>query len=281
MNETDTQAAIDAGRRSVVAQDRITHVSHPLDPKIHVPIGIDADGNPSVLVGIDSLLATAYAARPRVGSTTLTEVDSFIAHVKRWGSASTVIYADINALGFTAVLDDHPPDATTTAARQHRATYACPRSTEWQAWAALDGKAQSQSAFAAFLEARFEDMVGADGKPSPVDVLDMSRRLQIYTKGTFERQIAGTNGDSTLVVKRETDADRSTPIPRSFMLGIPVFVGGARYQIEARIQFSLEADKPTFTYVLYRRVEIERDAFTEVRAYVQAETSKLVLAGTP
>jgi uncharacterized protein YfdQ (DUF2303 family) len=255
-------------------------IQHPIDPKIGIPVDVTASGD--IQINADALteLDRRYAARPRTGTTQLTEVDSLIEHIKRWGSDATIVYADNAAMAFVAVLDDHPADPTTTAARTHRATYACPRSAEWLCWTALDGKPQGQTQFADFIEARLEDLVGADGMPKPTDVLTVARQLNILTKGTFQREINPTNGDSIFVCKTETDA-KSTQIPRAFMLAIPVFDGGVRYQIEARIRFTLIGGVPQFTYVLHRRGETERDAFGEVRAKVGKETGRLVLAGTP
>lgn len=279
-NLTDTQAAIDAGLRSASAASRIQVFSHPLDQKIQVPLFVEGNGDPAVLDDILNFLDARYAARPRTGTTILTEVDSFIAHLNRWGSDNTVVYANVADLSLVAVLDDHPTDPSTCASRIHRASYACPRSPSWIAWTSLDGEPQTQTKFADFVESRLEDMVGAAGMPAPTEVLQMARNLNILTKGTFQREMNPTNGDSIFIAKTETDA-KSTAIPRAFMLGIQVFDGGARYEVEARVRFALVDGLPSFTFTLHRRTEIERDAFGEVRAKVATETSKLVLAGTP
>lgn len=280
MTATDTQAAVDAGRASATANSRITHIEHPLDPKIRVPLVLDVHQQPSCPSDALAELDTRYAKRPRAGTTQLTEVDSLIAHVLRWGSEQTVIYADTAALSLTAVLDDHPADPTTTAARQHRAHYACPRSAEWTAWTALDSKPQGQTQFADFIESRLEDMVGGPGYPAPTDVLQVARTLNIMTTGQYRREINPTNGDYVFTAKQDTDS-KSTQIPRAFLIAIPVFDGGTRYQIEARVRFTLTENRPAFSFTLYRRAEIERDAFGEVRAKVAKETGRLVLAGVP
>ena len=278
-NLTDTAAAVEAGRELAAATLRTTSLVHPLDRNIAIPLVTKGD---SVAIASEALaeLDARWARRPRTGSSALTEVDSFVAHIKRWGSEATVVYADNAAMSFVAVLDDHPADPRTTAARAHRATYACPRSNEWITWTALDSKAQSQTQFADFIESRLEDLTGAAGYPTPVEVLQVGRSLNILTKGTFQREINPTNGDSILVCKTETDSG-STAIPRAFMLAIPVFDGGVRYQVEARVRFALVEGRPSFSFTLHRRSEIERDAFGEVRAKVAKETGRLVLAGTP
>jgi uncharacterized protein YfdQ (DUF2303 family) len=280
INDTDTAAAIEAGRKAADAKARTTWLEHPKDTAIRVPMALGADGDLEVQADALAELDKRFAGRPRAGVTALTEVDSFIAYLQRWGTESTVVYANNASMSFEAVLDDHPPDGSTAAARAHRATYTCPRSNEWNTWAALDGKALTQQQFADFIESRLEDLVGGDGFPAPTSVLQVGRSLNILTKGEFRRDLNPTTGDSILVCKTETDA-KSTQIPRAFLIAIPVFEGGERYQVEARVRFALLEARPTFSFTLHRRAEIERDAFGEVRDKVAKQTERLVLAGTP
>lgn len=295
MRVHDIRSAFDAGVQVGAADGtilpRITWLVHQDDPAIAVPVSIQetTDGNGGVakrveLLGtvLEALELRAGGPARRKGTVNLTEVDSFIAFLARWGSSETVIYADTAALAFTAVLDDHVAgDAIgDTSWREHRAGYACPRSPEWVAWTALDGKPMSQIEFGDLIEARLEDLTAGPNAPSPLDVLHVARQLTIKTKGVFQRDVNPTNGDSVLVCKTET-AEGSTVIPRAFLLAIPVFEGGDRYQIEARVRFVLSDGRPVFTFTLHRRKEIERDAFNEVRAKVAKETGVLVLAGRP
>ncbi len=285
LNISDTAAAIEAGAASTQAAPRLIYVAHPADKSVAVPLAIEVNGTTTSLELLDSALAEIdkrYAARPRAGTAALTEVDSFIAYLGRWGSPSTVVYADTAALSLTAVLDDHPADERTTATRIHRATYSCPRSPEWLAWSALDGKPQTQTQFADFVESRLEDMINVPDMPRPTDVLTMARNLSVVTKGEYRRDFNPTNGDSILVVKSEADATKSTPIPRAFMIAVRVFDGeSVLHQVEARVRFALIDGRPTFTLQLHRRAEIERDAFGAVRTKVGEDTGRLVLAGTP
>lgn len=225
----------------------------------------------------------AVAPRRRKGRTTLTEMASFVDHVNRYKSPDSVVVADNEQFQLTAIYNEHPSGAehAKTGWRDHLAVYTCPRSPEWLAWTKLDGVAQAQEAFADFVEERLEDLIiGADGAgfPAPTDVLKMARDLLVLTKGTFQRTINPTTGAGVLVCKSETDTG-STQIPRAFLIAIPVFEGGARYQVEARIRFQLESGRPTFAFVLHRRKEIERDAFREARTHVVTETGLPLFAG--
>jgi uncharacterized protein YfdQ (DUF2303 family) len=291
---TGLNEALCAGVQLAGITPRLGFIEHPDrvgQPGAKIPVAlvteIDDEGAPVTTVKvltdvIEEMANGAPGPRRRTGSVRLTDEDSFIAFVNRWCSVDTVIYADTAALAFTAVLDDHPAgaEAAETRWREHRATYACPRSPEWQAWTANDEKWLTQTAFADFIEARLEDMVKADACAAPLDVLQMARQLHIRTKGTFQREVNPTTGDSILVNKTETETG-STVIPRAFAIAIPVFEGGERYQIEARVRFGFVEGSPRFAYTLHRRKEIERDAFGAVRRKIDTATGRLVLAGTP
>ncbi|HSR79124.1 MAG TPA: DUF2303 family protein [Xanthobacteraceae bacterium] len=291
MNDDEIPTKIDellsAGEAAAGVTPRVMWLEHPEEGDTKIPLALEhqGDGESRVVVldkALESLDARRTGPPRRKGTTRLSEVDSFIAHLLRWGSTATVIYADTAALAFTAVLDDHPPGPENgdTAWREHRAHYACPRSAEWKAWTEREGKPMAQGEFGDWIESRLEDLVTGKGKPAPTEILMMARQLHIRTKGTYERVVDPTSGDYSMVSKSETEPG-STVIHRAFDLAIPVFEGGGRYQLEARVRFVIPESKPAFTFILHRRAEIERDAFMEVRAKVANETKMLLLAGTP
>lgn len=297
MSDNDNASTIlTAGTLNAGIAPRISWLEHPDDPEVSIPVALQTGAHGESTIGVipgvlEALDKRAGGPQRRSGVVRLTDVASLIAFIARWGSDDTVVYADTSALAFCAVLNDHPKsehvgDEGATIAiedtgwRDHRAEYACPRSSEWIAWSALDGKALRQAEFADFVESRLEDMIARDGYPVPLEVLRMARDLQIRTKGTFQRTVDPTTGNSTLINKTETEQG-STVIPRAFVIAIPVFEGGARYEMEARVRFTLSDSGPAFAFVLYRRAEIERDAFNAVRSNLAAETGCLVLAGKP
>jgi uncharacterized protein YfdQ (DUF2303 family) len=277
-HNNDIQAAINAGKSIATVEDRIDWFGGGDD---RVPVAIQ-DGR--VVLQSDVLKAIEERReRPlrKRGTLTLTEVSSFIEAINRWSSDSSVIYADAGPFQFTAVLDENPATAHDGGAdwRQDRIVYTCPRSSEWLAWTAVDGIEMPQAKLGDFLESRLEDLVAADGCPKPLEMLEVARKLTIRTKGEFTRQIDPTTGNNVLVSKTENTSE-STPIPRAFRLAIPVFDGGVRYEMEARVRLRVEG-AALFTIVLHRRKEIERDAFNAVRRGVADETKRLVLAGVP
>ncbi len=282
-DKNQIESALEAGEVLAALAPRMATLAHPEIPEIEIPIILDSTGTPLVFeAALATLDARADGPRRRKGTHRFTEVVSLIDYAKRYGNpAEAIVYADTAALAFVIVFDEHPPgnDVADAAWREHRASYACPRSPEWLAWTALDGKAMTQEAFADFIEGRLEDLATGDGFPRATDVLTMARNLMIRTKGTFQREFNPTNGDSVLVNKTETDTG-STPIPRAFLLGIPVFEGGERYSVEARVRFGFVEGRPAFSFTMHRRKEIERDAFQAVRSQIAIATGIAVLAGS-
>lgn len=286
------ESAIDAGKHLAGVEPRVLVQADPNAPTRSVLLGLSttAGGGSQVSVLTDAMAALAKLApgpQRRAGSARLTDEDSFVGYLLRWGGPQTVVYADTTALGFTAVLDDHPAGTFETAWREHRASYACPRSAAWLAWTAIDGRPQSQRQLADFIEARLEDLVAptdAEGKraagPMPLEILSIARALTIKTKGTYRCEIDPGSGDRILELKTETDTG-STVIPRAFAIAIQVFEAGVRYQVEVRIRVETEEGVPQFTLVMHRRKEIELDAFGEVRAKIGKETARPVLSGAP
>lgn len=289
-DDLNTAVAIEAGKELAGAAPRIVHIAHPQAPSNMIPVALvtTTEGETTIVPLVEALeildKREPFALR-RDNLVRLYEAESLIAYVKRFGSERTLVYANTTGFEFTAVLDDHPEAPAGTPEdkagwRAHRAYYACPRSPEWLAWTGRDGKASSQTEFADFIEGRLEDLVSADGFPRPVDILQVARNLNIRTKGQFQREMNPTNGDYIMVNKLETTSE-STQIPRAFVIGVPVFEGGQRYQVECRIRFSIVGGTPQFSFVMHRRLEIERDAFNGVRSKIGTDTGRLILAGTP
>lgn len=222
----------------------------------------------------------AGAPRRRTGRFALTELDSFIAWINRYKEERSVVWSDLDAFTLRAVIDEHAAsdEQHIAAWREFSATYTAPRSPEWKAWTEKEGKPLEQDNFADFIEERLEDLTTGEGAAKPTDVLTMARDLRVHTKGTFQRTVNPTTGNFTLTNKTETDTG-STQIPRMFLIAIPVFEGGERYRVEARVRFALENGRPVFGFLLHRRKEIERDAFNACRAAVANSTGLPIFAG--
>jgi len=273
--KTDTCAAVSAGLLAASIGQRTGVVECGGD---EVPIVL-LNNTQSLAVpekAIALLDARAPAPRRRKGTAKFDELESFCYHVNRFKSDHSVIFA--SGLRLDAVLDYHPPNGAAWC--QHRAVYGCPTSEPWQLWTGLDQTAMSQDEFADLLEERLEDVISGEGYPDPAKLLETARNLRVHTKGTFSRRVHPTTGDFEHVCKEETESS-STPIPRAFLLALPVFVGGELYRVEARVRFQVRGGNASFGFKLHRRDEIVREAFGEVRERAAAACELPVFAGTP
>lgn len=293
-NVSDTAAAIEAGRESIDIERRtgVFDVADIDAGRLPIRLRSDRDGSTDVLVAKDVLeVADARAVRPRrtVGTRVIAELASFIAYVNRQKVDESAIWAEVSTFRLTAVINEDVPNSEDDGPgaagwRDHRAVYGCPLSPEWTAWRSMDGKAMRQDAFGDWIEQRLEDLSkGAEpGQyPKPVELLKIARDLQVVTKGTYSRQFDPVTGSGHLICKTENEAITSTVIPRAFAIAVPIFQGGDRYAIEARIRMVVQDGQPAFTYNLHRRAETELDAFEGVRKAAAEGTGLPVFAGTP
>ncbi len=221
------------------------------------------------LTVLDEVIAMWHSQQPapqrRKGISKLFDLESFLAYLERMKGPNSVVWANPKVFALQAQFDYHPagPDHTQAAWGEHGADYTCPRSPEWTFWTQGDGRDFSQDEFAQLVEDHFEEIRGGDGFPASTELLEMARDLRIHSKGTFERKVDPVTGQFAMVAKEEHETT-STKIHRAFRLGLRVFDGGDVYAVEARVRFRIHNGKPTFSYALYRRVEIERDAFNAV-----------------
>jgi uncharacterized protein YfdQ (DUF2303 family) len=283
-NETPLTDAYMAGKESADVMQRLALLEHATTGAA-VPVRFtEEDGGSRVELATDVaeyMERNSIAPLRRKGNTVLAELGTFVEFVNRYKSEHSAIYADIDSMSLVCVFNEAPGGAGGGAAwRDHRAIYAAPRSPAWIEWTRLDAREMDQDTFADFLEAHLEHLItgrDVDGKhyPAPTEVLQMARDLTVLTKGTFKRSINPTNGSTILECKNEEDTG-STVIPRAFLIAIPVFDGGAPYQVECRIRMQMTNGRPMFRYQMHRRTEIERDAFMETRI-VAADITQLPL----
>lgn len=284
-NTHDVAAALEAGIAIAKIEDRtnfhddttgIPYVLVPKDMRLEVP-----------KAAIELSDARAATPRARMGTAQHDELDSFIAHVNRFKDNASAIFADIQAVRLTAVLDYHPSGPSGARWGRHRSVYRCPLSRPWQRWLAQNEKPFTQDAFGEFIDQNLADISNpnaaggvSDDVAQPAALVEMARNLIVRTKGEFSRHVNVTTGEASLISKLENEST-STKIPRAFVLGIPVFEGGTLYAVEARVRFAMREGKPSFAYSLYQHEKVLKDAFGEVRAKVAADTSLPVFAGSP
>lgn len=238
----------------------------------------------------------------RKGTATLTDAESFIAHVNRFASAASAVFAkpDKAAPAFTAVYDYHPAGEKATAADwlQHRAVYAPALSDEWKAWMAHNGRPMSQTDFAQFIEDRITDLVAPSledeavrqfvqmvqgDMAQPGDLLALSRGLQVNVASTVKNAITLSSGEIAVQYEEQHRDGAGAPIKvkNLFQIAIPVFYAGARYRMPVRLRYRLTGGNLSWTYLLYRPEVTFDDAFRGIVSEIQQGTTVPVYLGAP
>ncbi len=224
----------------------------------------------------------------------LDEPTSFVDYVNRYKNRDSVVFADLVARKFEAVIDYHQAPATeaetgTTGGAagvkprwgRHRATLGCDTTDDWQAWEAKSNKAMSQVDFARFIE----DHIPNIADPSGTDLLLMATTLEAKKDVTFRQSTRLANGEHQLrfeetITGTAGSQNGQIQIPNEFVLGLEPFQGVGLKRIDARFRYRITEGKLTLWFELVRAEEVLEKAFTDVVAQIRTGLGDtLVLAG--
>ncbi len=293
----EAKAVADEVRKAI--EPRVVTVDDGNGPRqlLLTPQGVD-------IHGVKELIDD-YRTEPerRKGVATLTELDSFIAHVNRFKDDDSAIFADRSPTqpSLLAVLDYHRAGAPGVAPPrfgQHRARYAFPLSEEWVAWTSQNGKLMDQAEFAKWIEDRLPD-VADPGLPgagatkfaalldckfaSASKLLELSRGLTVHVGQSVAGHVALASGESSFTFA-EAHADKSgapLKIPGAFLLAIPVFRGGAPYEIPTRLRYRVKGGSVVWFYDMHRTSAVFDHVVDEACERATKETTLPLFAGTP
>lgn len=248
--------------------------------------------------------------RFRRGTAAMTSLDSFIAHVNRFGDVDTAVFSDDNrsAPKLTAVLDYHRSFTAEFMPGEirhgkHRTTFNFPLSDEWKAWLKNNGVVMSMGEFSLFLEDRIGDIaIAGDDFPEHVErfinvnggvdsiadfatLVELATGLKVYETANVEEttNLASGEGKISFSIDHETRGRTggAVKVPRMFFISIPIFSKGAFYRIGARLRYRKTGEGVKFWYDLYRHDLSFDHAFSEAVARVDDETSATVFYGAP
>lgn len=244
-----------------------------------------------------------YRTRPerRRGVAVLTELDSFIGHVNRFKDGDSAIFADRSPSqpSLLAVLDYHRAGAE-GAPRfgGHRAKYAFPLSEEWIAWTSQNGKPMGQGEFAKWIEDRLPDVAdpslpgaGATKFAALLDckfasaskLLELSRGLAVHVDQSVAGHVTLGSGESSFTFSEVHNDKGGAPlkIPGAFLLAIPVFRGGAPYEIPTRLRYRVKGGQVSWFYDMHRASAVFDHVVDEACERAIKETSLPLFAGSP
>lgn len=308
----DLLAESDSGASDIIKSTLGLSETEEFD--VRNPLVTDAPAVPYLVVPsgrrIESLkpIIDQFKPKPdrRTGTAVLSSSQSFIDHVVRFKSESTVIFAerDITKPSLLAVYDYHPKggDVTLAAFGGHRAKYSFPVSPEWKAWNDNEEKELDATAFGRFLEDRIQDVVAIDTEntgealrelialigggtfASPSQLLDLSRSLTINAAVSVKQAQTLSSGEIAVSYTEVHNDGEGRPIkvPNLFAIGIPIFRDGHKYRIVCRLRYKLQDRQwVKWWYSLVNPDLYFDDAFKEVCDEVASTTELPVLFGAP
>jgi uncharacterized protein YfdQ (DUF2303 family) len=215
---------------------------------------------------------------------------SFIDYFKKQGSlVNSSIWGRTdfatNKTMFIAVLNDHGETANETGWRDHTATFEPRLSEEWKRWntAASTKEGMSQVAFAEFIESNRQDVASGEGLPSGGEMLDMALNFEANQDMKFKSGIRLQSGAVDMAFV-QSDSDQTIAKMKMFdrfNIGIPVFMGGDGYKIEARLRYRVPSGNLKFHIDLIRTDRVLDDAMKSLGKAIADGTGKMVLAGNP
>ena len=233
----------------------------------------------------ESLLDAPRRKKAHVGISTTPD---YINYLKRQGSLdSCTIWCEadysIGKVEYTAILNDHMENKDGQQWRDHIATYAPAKSVEWKRWNDANAKVMDQMAFANFLETNFSDIASVEGYPTGSDMLVMATGLEIIQDSRIKSAVRVQSGGVRVEYVDDANAEtaKSMEVFSKFALGLPVFWGGAAYQVEARLKYKLREGRLSFWYELTRPDKTLEDAALSITAAIQSGTGFPMFHGNP
>lgn len=298
MNETrkaEAEAVVDAVQKHM--EPRVVKLDDG-----HGPREVLLAPQPMVLYDAKKLLAH-YRDAPerRMGRAELTDLASFIAHVNRNKDEDSAIFADVvsEEPSLLAVYDYHrqgPTGAPRFGA--HRAIYEFPIADEWTTWTGKSGQLMPQDAFCAFIEDHLVDVAapadaGEGAKAfaalfgcafaSASRLLELSRGLSLHINSRVQNKTNLASGEVQFVFTSEHNDQSGKPInlPGAFLLALPIFRGGVRYQIAARLRYRHSGSTISWAFELHRAQAAIDHALSEAANEAREKTGLPLFMGGP
>lgn len=203
-----------------------------------------------------------FQARPRriKQALSVATARSFIKYVADFGTDYTVVFSNLKNQQFKAILDYHDP-VNGPSWCEHIVTYSCPIDIRWKTWIGHNGKPLKQVDFARFIEDNLIDIA----TPKGADILAIAKELQAKKSLDFKSGQNLSNGDIQFTYNEATTGSAGElSIPETFTLGIPVYEGGDKYEVIARLRYRISEGGLALWYDLLRPDRMEEDAFKAV-----------------
>lgn len=239
----------------------------------------------------------------RKGTANHQRLQSLIDHANRFKGEASVLFAkaEVAKTSITAsiqsIFDYHPAGSDLAKADnlKHRGLYEFPIAKDFVFWLEHNGDLMAQDEFALFLEEHVIEMASPTDEDKalvtglsprfaePIDILSLSRDLEIYSKDMVKQALKLSSGERELKFSTEhCDADgKPVAIPDFFVVQMPLFDGGESHRILARLRYRKAGERLVWAYDLYRIDRTLEEAFQVACSAVQTETALPLFYGTP
>lgn len=235
----------------------------------------------------------------RAGTANLTSLAALVAYTNRYkDEKQTVAFArdDRASPSLTTIFDYHleggPEDGGQRFGR-HQAKFALPLSNEWKAWSELNGDTITMPNFARFLEDHIVDVVppgmlalspaqeqfvetlgGREKIADPAKLMEIATGLRIFENSQVSQATNLQSGEGELIFTNEHQNAQGGKliIPSMFVIELPVFRHGDRYQIIARLRYRKTGQGVVFVYELWRDDLVFDDAFSQALGTFEKDT---------
>ena len=217
---------------------------------------------------------------------TIHDLASFIAHVGRFKSDNTALFAKLPAISdnnvlfqVRAVIDHHPAgqDPENAGAQKHVISYVPVLHLRTQTWLETERKPMAQGDFAAFVEDNLSDLCVLEGftppfgsaVATPADLLTLSRGLEVRVNQTVRNATRLATGEVALTFTTENTRQDGTEliVPEWFGLRLPVFAGAEPVVLPVRLRYKVADGSIKFSSLFH---DFDRVLENTVRAAIDA-----------
>lgn len=195
--------------------------------------------------------------RAKRGKATFHTLPSFVDYLATHAQAgATVVWVKLDPmtadLSLRAVIDDH--ESALPHWRRHTAEYTPRQSVEWKTWTDANGKPRAQGDFAAWIEDQLPDIASVPGLPTGADMLKLATDFEVRQEMSIKSAVRLQDGGVRLnyIADSDTGTVSQLEVFNRFAIGIPVYWGCDRYQLEAKLRYRAKEGKVAFWFELVR-----------------------------
>ncbi|MCL2829381.1 MAG: YfdQ family protein [Betaproteobacteria bacterium] len=226
--------------------------------------------------------------RRKKAAVTLDDTDGFIDYIKRHGSINNCTLwcqADFSEgkIRFLSILNDHGEDSTEPDWRDHTAAFSPRFSEEWKTWTGMHKKTFRQAEFAEFIEQNLPDIAGKEGFPSGAQMLEMAINFEANQDMRFKSSMRLQSGavQFNFVQSDDNQTIAKMQMFERFAIGIPVFLNGDAYLIDARLRYRVREGVLTFWYELIRPDKTLEATTRDMIKIIREKTGNPFFFGNP